>query len=271
MSPTVWLLQDKGADLAEKSDCPHYDFLCVTFHRIKNISLKRGLENWATPVNGDKAEKQKECHLLDRLCWAAERQQHKHHTATLSICLPLLHTHPPLQTKAGNDHFNVHNMFNNTIPGLNWLYFSNCARLEAQRYLFGQSFQDILAWCTHCIIQRRQQWWATWGQTVLLCDVDTATLRCRVRREWGRGKEFNGFFAQWRRTAEYVIQQWGKETNHSKKGQAREGVKSILDLCLSLRDSRVYLWACEGVNWQEETGDLWCNSALKRTEKRQSV
>lgn len=67
--------------------------LCDFSKRIKNISLKRGsvfafgmTENWATLVNGDKAEKQKECHLPDKLHCAAVVHKHKHHTATLSIC-----------------------------------------------------------------------------------------------------------------------------------------------------------------------------------------
>ncbi len=49
-------------------------------------------ENWATLVNGDKAGKQKEWHLPDKLHCAAVIHKHKHHTATLSVTHTLSHT-----------------------------------------------------------------------------------------------------------------------------------------------------------------------------------
>lgn len=160
MSPTAWLLLHKGVDWLKSQTAVSVCFpLCNLHPRIKNISLKRGslfafgtTENWATPVNGDKAEKQKECHLPDELCCVAVRHQHKHHTATLSVCPCASLANTPSATALANKSWKWHRQgpetVHDTIPGLNLLCFSECAGLGVRRYLFAQSFQDVLACST---------------------------------------------------------------------------------------------------------------------------
>ena len=176
-------------------------FPLCDFQRIKNLSLKRGsvfafdmTENWATLVNGDKAEKQIECHLPDKLYCAT----HKHHTATLCVCpaLSCSHTHPQphthwaaLANKSWKSPFEgPENTIRDSTPGLNWLPFSNCANGGVQRHLFAPCLQVVLACGTQtsacCITQRGWQCSATWDQTVLLQRVfDSARQRGESKKE----------------------------------------------------------------------------------------
>lgn len=119
-----------------------WSFLCHFPQDKEHLSEKRfsiciryGRKLGDTLVNGDKAEKLKECHLPDKLYCAAVI--HKH-TATLSV--PLSHTLRHKHRAALKHKLEMAwKTFLDTIPGLDWLCFTNGARLRVQRHLFARS------------------------------------------------------------------------------------------------------------------------------------
>ncbi len=301
----VSLTLNKRSALDEKSDCCQCMISFVRLSkRIKNISLKRGsvfafgmTENWATLVNGDKAEKQKECHLPDKLHCAAVIHKHKHHTATLSICPSLswshpqphthtythTHTHTHTQTQSGTCKQKLEmafsrswNTVHDTVSGLNWLCFSNCARF-GDSYLLNNFRMSSPAALGRALHYPGEQ---TMTGHLRLDSVIAESLRHSEgeRQSKKRGREMSSTGSSCSGSARQKMWFSSEEERqtHSKRGEMRIGGKSSLDVCLSTWDSGCI---CERVNWWEARGEckrntvlhLWCDSSLKLIEKRQPV
>lgn len=153
-----------------------YDLLCATFHRIKNISLKRGsafvfgmTDSWPTLVNGGGGEagEREERHLPD-----------KRHCAAVIPKRQMIDTAFSRSWKTVRD----------TVPGRNWLCFGNGGRLRVRSYLFAPSLQALVPETRRCYCSESQ--------------TQRDTEAEWERREGGRERErdggFNGFFVQWR-------------------------------------------------------------------------
>lgn len=205
---------------------------------------------WYDRKLGDTGEwrerREEKNHLPDKLYCAAVI--HKPHTATQSICpsLTCSHahsaTHTKLRTKAGNRFFSrSQNPVRDTIPGLNWLCFRNCARLGEHRYLFAQSLQDVLACRT--TMQRLVHYPEEPAMTghLRLDSVIAESLRHNeTRRQSRKGVRKRRWVQRvlCAATAHTTNVIHEKTQNHWEQGQRGKGWKSSTDVCLCVRHGR---------------------------------
>lgn len=173
-------------------------------------------ENWATLVNGDKAEKQKERHLpFVPLCWSDTQTSHCH-----TVCLT--HTHMPSITHILYKQWHLWQKlemallrsWNNvhvTVPWLNCLCLT-VPGLESKDIYLPNHFSISLPAST----QSSTALPSGTNRPPERLDIIATSLR-HIEADQIRNNKFNGLLVQWQCTVENVIQQRGKDTSSFKE------------------------------------------------------